>query len=80
MSFDPTKKPTIPIFNGNNAVQWTEAVSAAMAYAECHSVVIGRPTYPEDFEKGSDGKPKLNDNGTSLHLLSFTRLTGIAQR
>ena len=74
MSFDPTKKPTIPIFNGNNAVQWTEAVSAAMAYAECHSVVIGRPTYPEDFEKGSDGKPKLNDDGTSLHLLSNEKL------
>ena len=48
MSVDSIKKPVIPVFNGTNAIQWSEAVAAAMSYAECHEVVIGTPVFDSD--------------------------------
>ena len=51
MSVDSIKKPVIPVFNGTNAIQWSEAVAAAMSYAECHEVVIGTPVFDSDYKK-----------------------------
>ena len=73
MSVDSIKKPVIPVFNGTNAIQWSEAVAAAMSYAECHEVVIGTPVFDTDYKK-TNSEIDLDSDGLATHLLTNTKV------